>query len=127
MPFAFTAFYFLINAASVIVNNYFIPLPVPFAWGKDHCSGIFQHRDKVRHYKRLGKQVFVGTKQVGTLPFPSPFCILEVFSMTLPKGYVLSFQSLVDDIGAGYVLNPRITFVCLFPQTGLVFLFAEVV
>ena len=126
-PLSFTALHFLIDAATIIVDDDFVPLPVAFARGEDHGSGIFQHRDEVRHNERLGEQVFGGAEQTGALPFPTFLGILVIFPVTLPQGDVASFQPFRYGVGAGNVLYPCIIGVFLFPDTADIFLFTEII
>ena len=59
----------------VVIHHNLLLLPVAFTGSEDDGAGIFQHRDEIRHHNGLGKEVFRGTEEVRTLPFPSSFSI----------------------------------------------------
>ena len=102
-------------------------LPVAFARGEDHRSGVFEHRDEVRHNERLGEEVFGGTEQTGALPSPLALLVDVILSVALPEGNVSAFQTFVGRIGAGDVLGPRLALILAFPHAGIVRFLAQMV
>ena len=120
LPFAFPALYFLIATCTVIVYNYFVALPITFTGSEHHSSCIFQHRDEVRNYKRLGEHVFGGTIQTWTLPTPFTFLVDVILAMTLPESNVPSFQPFLSRIRATDVFRPGIAFVFTLPTERIV-------
>ena len=118
-PFTFPAFYLLIDATlgmGIIIHNHLIALPVTFTRGINYGSRIFQHGYNIRYDEWLGEQVFCGTEQSGTLPFPTSLVLFIIFSVALPKGDVSAFQSFAGSKGAGNIFYPWITFIiCPLP------------
>lgn len=74
------------GSTCIIVHYHLILLPVALTWCKNHCSGVFEHRNKIRYYDRLSIQIFGSTEQAWTLPAPFVTVVLIKFSVTLPYG-----------------------------------------
>ena len=94
---------------SVVVYNHLVALPVAFTRSENHSSGIFQHRNQIRHHKRLGKQIFRSAVQARTLPTPFIPVVPIHFSMTLPHGHMPSFQSPADFKRMRHIGHPRVS------------------
>ena len=127
IPLALPALHFLVSTRTVIVHDDFIPLPVPFAWGKHYGTSIFQHRHQVRYHERLGKHIFGGAIQSRALPTPFASLMDIILPMTLPKDNVLTFEAFFCLVWTGDVLSPWITLVHSFPNAALVLFLAEMI
>ena len=54
----------------IIVNDYFVFLPVPFTWREHYGTGILKHRYQIRYNNGLCEQVLRRAEKIWTLPFP---------------------------------------------------------
>ena len=84
----------------VIVYYHLILLPVAFTRGEHHSSCFLQHRDEIRHYYCLSKEILAGTKQRNSLPSPFVLGNIVIYTMTRPYREVPVIQTTADRVGA---------------------------
>ena len=106
---------FASRSAGVVVDDDFLPLPVPFAGCEHYGAGILQHRNQVGYYDGLGKEVFGGSEQARSLPDPLLLVVLVITAVALPDGQVTVLKSSCNLKRTGSVGYPRISFVVDFP------------
>ena len=73
-----------VRQAPVIVDDNLFWLPVALTWSEDVGACILKHRYKEWHHYGLSEEVFRGTKEVWTLPFPESLFLVVVSSVARP-------------------------------------------
>ena len=102
------------SGAVVVVNHHLFGLPVAFAWSEHVGTGIFEHGNQVGHHNGGGEQVFGGAEQVGALPLPPAFLLVEVAAVAGPEREVAVGQPLCNFVGLRNVLHPRLSLIFCF-------------
>ena len=97
----------LAGGGRIVVYNHLVGLPVALPRRKDVGPGVFEHRDEKGYHDGGCKQVFGGAKQVGALPLPAPFLVVEILAVAGIDGEVAVEEATLGDEGAGSIAHPR--------------------
>ena len=112
--------------SAVVIDDYLNRIEVALARAHHVSSRILKHRHQERKHVALGIQVLHRLKNPGTLPLPTVFLRLEVITMALPDGDILTGQTLGRLETRIYLINKRKTVTLLVSEVVTIEKFLDV-